>query len=105
MLNGPATAVSAQDGRLTVSGPVSTGGITGLALSSTGKAVANATVIIKNSAGYRATTVTDAAGRFTFNGLTIGGAYTLNVSALLKFRPQAVTVVEGLTEITLIAEP
>jgi hypothetical protein len=106
MVNGPAIPILTQDGRLTVSGPVANGTLTGRVLTAVGKRVVNATVVAKIAGGNRVTTVTDATGRFTFNGLTIGGVYNVSVTATgLVFRPQSVSIVDGVTEITIIAEP
>ena len=106
MVNGPATEVTTQAGRLTVSGAATTGSLSGRVFTAAGKRVPNATVTIKDTVGNRFSTVTDATGRFTFSGLTIGGVYAVSVDAPpMKFRTQSVTVVEGVTEITLIAQP
>jgi hypothetical protein len=79
--------------------------ISGQILTATGQNVPNAKVFLTDNQGAKRVAVSNGFGYYSFEGVTVGETYVLNVvSKRYTFTPQAVNVNEEMTALNLIAE-
>jgi hypothetical protein len=95
------------NGQLTLVGPTAAGvSVGGILMTAIGRPVTNTLVIITDTNGEKRTTTSDASGLFRFSEVQVGQTYVITVkSRKLTFTPQAVSVWQELTNLTLIANP
>lgn len=80
--------------------------VSGRVLSSTGKAVANAAVMLTDQQGIVRRTVTNAFGYFNFKEVPTGNTYVAEVKAKsYRFSPTAFTLNDDATGLVLVANP
>ena len=104
-LNDGKEPVFTSSGQLTVTrprGPL----IQGTVVTSAGRPVGNSRVTLTSTAGETQFVMTDESGHFEFGGVTVGETYSVNaLSARFRFSPRTVSVIGGVTDIEMIAEP
>ncbi len=77
--------------------------VSGRALTSDGRGLRNATVLITDSNGIRRTTTTSSFGFYQFDNILIGGAYTIGVSSrLFRFSPLLLQVADTLANVDFV---
>lgn len=97
------------DGRVQIldpAGPTSANAsIEGRVISATGRVIPRARVSITGTDGIVRTTNSNQFGRFSFDELKVGETYVISATSKgFNFAPQAVSVVENLKELALIAD-
>jgi hypothetical protein len=93
-------------GEITLVGPsAASASIGGKLMTTMGRGVANTRVTLTGTNGAIRTTISNSFGYYRFTGLEIGQTYVLSVASKgYTFSPQAVSLVENITNLDLIAQ-
>ena len=99
--NGQKLAAAYENGTVTITGPNTAGlTISGRVVTPDGRGLRNASVIITDADGLTRTVTTSAFGYYSFDGVAVGGTYTIGVaSRQYRFAARTVTVTDNLTDV------
>ena len=103
-------SVSSLSPFIVASGPATTTAagisISGRVMTSDGRGIRNATVLLNDQYGKIHTVRTSAFGYYVFDGITSGETYVVNVNSRgFTFLPRVVNLSDSLTDVNLVASP